>query len=71
MKLQVIIKNLQELEAKHGGELEVFSVSGSSGASEELSNAFFDDDATEQCIAGGPLCEYKKGQPYIWIYSGN
>jgi hypothetical protein len=71
MKLSQFIDNLQKLEAEHGGELEVFSVHGASGASSELSNAFFDDDAPAKGHDCGELAEYESGRGYIWIYEGN
>jgi hypothetical protein len=71
VELSKFIKKLQALEAEHGGNLEVFYVEGSSGGSGELSNPFFDDDAPAKGHNAGPLCEYKPGRPYIWIYAGN
>jgi len=70
VELTKFIEKLQELEAEHGGDLDVFYIEGSSGASGELSNPFYGDNGPEQTHAG-PLCEYDAGRGFIWIYAGN
>ena len=70
MILARLIADLQEIERERGGDLEVFTIHGPSGVSNELGTVHLCTDASEKGCDGGPLCKYPDGKPFVWIYEG-